>query len=78
MMQLARYESTTRYYIIAAGRDLFGTYYVRRMWGGKGTRLGGVATESFDDETNALAAVAALVRRRLQKSRGYVLVSSVE
>jgi predicted DNA-binding WGR domain protein len=78
MTRLARFESATRYYIIEAGRDLFGMFYVRRLWGGKGTRLGGVATEVFNNEASALDAVRFIVRRRLQVSRGYRLVSSVE
>jgi len=37
-----------------------------------------MTTEAFDDERSALATVEALMRRRLQKKRGYQIVSSME
>lgn len=44
------YLSPARYYAIAVQFDLFGQAVIVRFWGGRHSRLGGMATEPFSRE----------------------------
>lgn len=68
-----RWETDTRYYQARPGRDLFGQIIVQRCWGGKGTRLGGMATDLFDTEEEVRKALEQLAKVR--KRRGYRILT---
>lgn len=67
-----RWETDTPYYQARPGRDLFGPIIVQRCWSGKGSRLGGMATDFFDTEEAVLKALEQLAKVR--KCRGYSLI----
>lgn len=67
------WETDTRYYHARLGRDLFGQIVVDRCWGGKRNRLGGMATDPFDNEDEARRALQALTKTR--ERHGYRIVS---
>jgi predicted DNA-binding WGR domain protein len=62
-------ERSTRYYLIAAGTDLFGAPTLWRAWGGHGSRRGGSRLERLPDDAALAAALARQIRRR--ERRGY-------
>lgn len=69
LLEPLRWETDTRYYQARLGRDLFGQVLIHRCWGGKGTRLGGMATDLFDSEDDARKALQKIAT--LRKRRGY-------
>ncbi len=73
LLEPVRWETDTRYYQARLGRDLFGQLIIHRCWGGKGTRLGGMATDLFDTEDEVQKALQALAKVRAR--RGYRLVA---
>lgn len=40
--ELHRWETETRYYLLALQQNLFGQWEVVRAWGGRGTKLGAI------------------------------------
>lgn len=66
---LQRWETATRYYLTLVQQDLFGTWELVRMWGGKGSGRGGFLHEPARDHAHALQLLEDAARRR--KQRGY-------
>jgi hypothetical protein len=69
MPQLHRWETSTRYYLALVQQDLFGSWELLRMWGGKGSSRGGALCEPAADELHALSLLDDTARRR--ERRGY-------
>ena len=69
----ARFETSTRYYILRCSRDLFGNLVVSRHWGSKLSRLGGQRHEPQPSLEAALRLIGKLIR--IRDRRGYRAVS---
>ena len=64
------WTTASRYYIAEVTQDLFGTWLLKRSWGGLGSRRGSSMTipaENYEEAQMLLASVA-----RQREKRGYV------
>lgn len=68
-----KWESPDRYYTAILHRDLFDTWIVIRVWGGKGSRRGRIAPQPVGSYSAGLQMLDSITRRREQ--RGYTLVN---
>ena len=64
-----RWESAKRYYVALLYRDLFGTWILRRVWGGRFNALGNERCEPVADETAGWAAITRI--DALRQRHGY-------
>jgi predicted DNA-binding WGR domain protein len=64
------WQTDQRYYQADIMQDLFGTWLVKRSWGGLGSRRGNSKTTSATDHDHALKLLSEVAKRRQQ--RGYV------
>jgi hypothetical protein len=62
---LARWETSTRYYVARLDRDLFGSWLLTLYWGGRFNRLGRVRKIGLQSAEAAEEFVNALDRLRL-------------
>lgn len=60
-----RWESKSRYYAVYLHSDLWGERLLTRVWGGKGSRLGGQQSEPIEPE-RIEQAIAEIAKRRSQ------------
>jgi len=67
------WTTASRYYIAEVTQDLFGTWLLRRSWGGLGSRRGSSMTITAENYEEALSLLDDTAKRRLK--RGYVRVS---
>ncbi|MDX1252205.1 MAG: WGR domain-containing protein [Gammaproteobacteria bacterium] len=65
----SRWETSSRYYEAHVQQGLWGEWQVVRIWGGKGSRRGGMEAEVYASREEACARVTEIARRRRQ--RGY-------
>lgn len=65
---VARWETDSRYYELHEGTDLFGARVLLQVWGGKGSKRGGVRTVA--DTPEAIERVTREVARR-RRRHGY-------
>ena len=66
------WRTASRYYIAEVTQDLFGTWLLKRSWGGLGSRRGSSMTIPAENYEEALSLLADTAKRRHQ--RGYVRV----
>ena len=75
---MIRWERThnglTRYYQAWATCDLFGELVLTRSWGRRGARLGGAQHTVLTNQTDYLAHIEAIEKRRIK--RGYTRVTT--
>lgn len=64
------WTTASRYYIAEVTQDLFGTWLLKRSWGGLGSRRGSSMTIPAENYEEALSLLADTAKRRQQ--RGYV------
>jgi hypothetical protein len=62
-------DATARYYQVHLIQDLFGEWTLIRVWGGLGSRRGGMRSTGVASYADGLAQVEAIGKRRRQ--RGY-------
>jgi hypothetical protein len=62
-------RKATRYYEVHLTRDLFGNWTLRKVWGGIGSRLGGMRHTGVASYEDGIDQVREISRRRNQ--RGY-------
>lgn len=67
------WTTASRYYIAEVTQDLFGTWLLKRSWGGLGSRRGSSMTIPAENYEEALSLLDDTAKRRLK--RGYVRVS---
>ncbi len=65
----ARWETPSRYYETHVQQDLWGEWQVVRVWGGKGSRRGGMKIERLTSRDEALTELHAIAVRR--RAHGY-------
>jgi predicted DNA-binding WGR domain protein len=64
-----RWHRETRYYTAILARDIFGQWCLTRVWGRRGSPMGGLRVDPFDSFSLACAALERLAKRR--QGRGY-------
>lgn len=65
------WTTASRYYIAEVMQDLFGTWLLKRSWGGLGSRRGSSMTIPAENYEEALSLLADTAKRR--RKRGYIL-----
>lgn len=70
---IRRWETDTRYYCAMVDTDLFGQVVLRRCWGGKTNRMGGMASDPYGTVDEAQQAMEVLAKVR--KQHGYRLLN---
>ena len=70
---IRRWETDTRYYCAMVDTDLFGQIVLRRCWGGKKNRMGGMASDPYGTVDEAQQAMEVLAKVR--KQHGYRLLN---
>jgi predicted DNA-binding WGR domain protein len=69
LWRAARWETTTRYYEAHVQQDLWGSWMVIRLWGGKASRRRGAKIDHFTSQEAAYAILDRITKRRL--AHGY-------
>jgi predicted DNA-binding WGR domain protein len=64
-----RWHRETRYYTAILARDIFGQWCLTRVWGRRGSPMGGLRVDPFESFSCASAALERLAKRR--QRRGY-------
>ena len=70
-----RWETPSRYYEAHLGQDLWGTWVLTRIWGGRHNARGQLCRELCQDEADGQRRLKALAVRR--ERRGYRLVAQI-
>lgn len=68
-----KWESPDRYYTAILHRDLFDTWIVTRVWGGKGNRRDRIDPRPVASYSAGLQMLDSIARRR--KQHGYTLIN---
>ena len=63
------WTTTTRYYVAEIMQDLWGTWILKRSWGGLGNRRGNSKTVTASSYEHALSLLEEVAKQR--KARGY-------
>lgn len=64
------WQTATRYYVAEIMQDLFGTWVLRRSWGGRGSRAGNSKIVVATDYEHAVQLLETVAKQR--KARGYI------
>jgi hypothetical protein len=67
-----RWHRGTRYYMVFLARDLFGSWVITRVWGRRGSPMGGLKLDLCDSFTEGYEGLKTIAVRR--KARRYELV----
>lgn len=66
------WQTATRYYVAEIMQDLFGTWVLKRSWGGRGSRAGNSKVVVAADYDHAVKLLEAVAKQRT--AHGYVRI----